>query len=101
MALMLLLASCGEEKDVRTAIPRDARAVLAVDWASMAEKGGLADPSVSQPLTEWMSRTLSADDKEYVEDLMKRAEDALAENLAELRKTRQNIKASQRTSRNG
>ena len=38
---------------------------------------------------------------EYVEDLMKRAEDALAENLAELRKTRQNIKASQRTSRNG
>ena len=35
---------------------------------------------------------------EYVEDLMKRAEDALAENLAELRKTRQNIKASQRTS---
>ena len=70
MALMLLLASCGEEKDVRTAIPRDARAVLAVDWASMAEKGGLADPSVSQPLTEWMSRTVSADDKEYVEDLM-------------------------------
>ena len=70
MALMLLLASCGEEKDVRTAIPRDARAVLAVDWASMAEKGGLADLSVSQPLTEWMSRTVSADDKEYVEDLM-------------------------------
>ena len=33
---------------------------------------------------------------EYIDDLMKRTDDALAENLAELRKTRQNIKASQR-----
>lgn len=32
---------------------------------------------------------------EYIDDLMKRTDDALAENLAELRKTRQNIKVSQ------
>ena len=32
-----------------------------------------------------------------VDDLMKRTDDALAENLAELRKARQNIKASQRS----
>ncbi len=35
---------------------------------------------------------------EYVEDLMRRADESLSENLAELRKTRQNIKNSQRNS---
>lgn len=35
---------------------------------------------------------------EYVEDLMRRADESLSENLAELRKTRQNIKSSQRNS---
>ncbi len=34
---------------------------------------------------------------DYIDDLMKRTDDALAESLAELRKTRQNIKASQRS----
>lgn len=33
---------------------------------------------------------------DYIEDLMKRSDDALAETLAELRKTRQNIRAAQR-----
>ncbi len=33
---------------------------------------------------------------EYIDDLMRRADDSLSENLAELRKTRQNIKTSQR-----
>ncbi len=33
---------------------------------------------------------------EYVDDLLKRADDSLSENLSELRKTRQNIKNSQR-----
>jgi DNA anti-recombination protein RmuC len=33
---------------------------------------------------------------DYIDDLMRRADDSLSENLAELRKTRQNIKASQR-----
>lgn len=35
---------------------------------------------------------------DYVDDLMRRADESLSENLAELRKTRQNIKASQRNS---
>ena len=33
---------------------------------------------------------------DYVDDLMRRADESLAENLAELRKTRQSIKTSQR-----
>ncbi len=33
---------------------------------------------------------------DYVDDLMRRTDDSLSENLAELRKTRQSIKASQR-----
>ena len=34
---------------------------------------------------------------DYIDDLMKRTEDGLSQNLAELRKTRQNIKASLRS----
>ena len=35
---------------------------------------------------------------DYIDDLMRRSDEALAETLAELRKTRQNIKAAQRNS---
>ena len=35
---------------------------------------------------------------DYVDDLMRRADESLSENLAELRKTRQSIKTSQRNS---
>lgn len=35
---------------------------------------------------------------DYVDDLMRRTDESLSENLAELRKTRQNIKTSQRNS---
>lgn len=35
---------------------------------------------------------------DYVDDLMRRTDEALSENLAELRKTRQNIKSSQKNS---
>ena len=35
---------------------------------------------------------------EYVDDLMRRTDESLSESLTELRKTRQNIKASQRNS---
>ncbi|MBE6730101.1 MAG: ATPase [Ruminococcaceae bacterium] len=37
---------------------------------------------------------------DYVDDIMRRTDEALAETLAELRKTRQNIKATQKTSQN-
>ena len=37
---------------------------------------------------------------EYIDDLMKRADEGLSSNLAELRKTRQNIKASLRSGQN-
>ncbi len=35
---------------------------------------------------------------EYVEEIMRRTDESISESLTELRKTRQNIKASQRTS---
>ena len=37
---------------------------------------------------------------DYIDDLMKRTDEGLASNLAELRKTRQSIKASQRSGQN-
>lgn len=37
---------------------------------------------------------------DYIDDLMRRTDEGLATNLAELRKTRQNIKASQRSGQN-
>lgn len=37
---------------------------------------------------------------DYVDDIMRRTDEALAETLSELRKTRQNIKATQKTSQN-
>lgn len=42
------------------------------------------------------SREIRKATNEYVDDLLRRADDALAEGLAELRKTRQGIKATQR-----
>lgn len=38
---------------------------------------------------------------DYIDDLMKRTDDGLAQILAELRRTRQNIRASQRSGQNG
>lgn len=43
------------------------------------------------------SREMRKAANEYVDDLMKRTDEQLTANLAELRKTRQNIKASQRS----
>ena len=37
---------------------------------------------------------------DYVDDIMRRTDEALVETLSELRKTRQNIKATQKTSQN-
>ncbi|WP_195985845.1 ATPase [Clostridium sp. D33t1_170424_F3] len=46
------------------------------------------------------AREMRKASNDYVDDLMKRTDDALAANLAELRKTRQNIKATQRSGQN-
>ena len=43
------------------------------------------------------NREMRKASNDYIDDLMKRTDDALAANLAELRKARQNIKASQRS----
>lgn len=45
-------------------------------------------------------REMKKASNDYIDDLMKRTDDVLAANLAELRQTRQNIKASQRSGQN-
>ena len=54
-----------------------------------------ANDLLTQAQTKFREMRKASND--YVDDLMKRTDDALAENLAELRKARQNIKASQRS----
>ena len=50
--------------------------------------------------TQIKTREMRKAANEYVDDLMRRTDEALAANLAELRKTRQNIKATQRSGQN-
>ena len=50
--------------------------------------------------TQAKIREMRKASNDYIDDLMKRTDDALAANLAELRKTRQNIKASPRSGQN-
>ena len=50
--------------------------------------------------TQIKTREMRKAANEYVDDLMRRTDEALAANLAELRKTRQNIKATQRSGHN-
>lgn len=53
-----------------------------------------ANELITQSQTKFREMRRASND--YIDDLMKRTDDSLAENLAELRKTRANIKASQR-----
>lgn len=50
--------------------------------------------------TQAKSREMRRATNDYVDDLMKRTDDELAQLLAEARKVRQNIKATQRSSQN-
>lgn len=57
-----------------------------------------ANDLISQSQTKFREMRKASND--YIDDLMKRTEEGLASNLAELRQTRQNIKASQRSGQN-
>ena len=57
-----------------------------------------ANDLISQSQTKFREMRKASND--YIDDLMKRTDDGLAGNLAELRQTRQNIKASQRSGQN-
>ncbi|XOQ48622.1 MAG: ATPase [Eubacteriales bacterium] len=50
--------------------------------------------------TQARCREMRKASNDYIDDLMKRTDDGLSANLAELRQTRQNIKASQRSGQN-
>ena len=55
-----------------------------------------ANELIAQAQTKFKEMRKASND--YVDDLMRRADESLSENLAELRKTRQSIKTSQRNS---
>ncbi|HEX3039028.1 MAG TPA: ATPase [Caproiciproducens sp.] len=57
-----------------------------------------ANDLIAQSQTKFREMRKASND--YIDDLMKRTEEGLASNLAELRQTRQNIKASQRSGQN-
>ena len=51
-----------------------------------------------QKANELIAQEMRKASNDYVDDLMRRADESLSENLSELRKTRQSIKTSQRNS---
>jgi hypothetical protein len=57
-----------------------------------------ANDLISQSQVKFREMRKASND--YIDDLMKRSDEGLAANLAELRQTRQNIKASQRSGQN-
>ncbi len=57
-----------------------------------------ANDLIAQSQTKFREMRKASND--YIDDLMKRTEEGLSSNLAELRQTRQNIKASQRSGQN-
>jgi vacuolar-type H+-ATPase subunit H len=57
-----------------------------------------ANDLISQSQAKFREMRKASND--YIDDLMKRSEEGLSSNLAELRQTRQNIKASQRSGQN-
>lgn len=57
-----------------------------------------ANEMISQSQAKFREMRKASND--YIDDLMKRTDEALATNLAELRQARQNIKASQRSGQN-
>ena len=72
MVLVLaFLSACGEDKDIRTAIPSDAQIVVAADWNALAKKGGLSDPEVSASVNEFVMKQVPEDSKAYVEEVLK------------------------------
>lgn len=79
------------ETIIRTAQVK-AKAMVAQDEITR-EAQRKAGEMLSQSQTK--SREMKRASNEYIDDLMKRADDGLAGCLAEVRKTRQNIKASQ------
>ena len=62
---------------------------------AVTAEGDVKDVETGETVTDPV-REMRRASNDYIDDLMKRTDDALAANLAELRKTRNNIKASQR-----
>lgn len=75
-ALLILLASCSKEKDVRTAIPADVAAVYTADLTALAMNSGLDGKDVQSLMDTWMQKKVSDREREFVEGLMEEPSDA-------------------------
>ncbi len=90
------LADAKREADTTVRVAQErAKALIAQDVITR-EAQQRANEIVSQAQSK--SREMRRATNEYVDDLMKRTDDELTQLLAETRKIRQSIKASQRSS---
>lgn len=91
-----ILADAKREADTTVRVAQErAKALIAQD-AVTRESQQRANEIVSQAQAK--SREMKRATNEYVDDLMKRTDEELAQLLAEARKIRQSIRASQRSS---
>ena len=84
-----------EAESIRRAAEEKARAMVSQDEV-VRQAQQKANELIAQAQQKFKEMRKASND--YVDDLMRRADESLSENLAELRKTRQSIKASQRNS---
>lgn len=93
-----ILADAKREADTLIRVAQERAKALVAQDEIVREAQQKANDVVSQAQAK--SREMRRATNDYVDDLMKRTDDELAELLAEARKVRQNIKASQRSSQN-
>ncbi|HEX3016684.1 MAG TPA: ATPase [Caproicibacter sp.] len=93
-----ILADAKREADTLVRVAQERAKALVAQDEIVRQAQQKANDVVSQAQAK--SREMRRATNDYVDDLMKRTDDELAELLAEARKVRQNIKASQRSSQN-
>ncbi|HEX2986179.1 MAG TPA: ATPase [Caproiciproducens sp.] len=93
-----ILADAKREADTLIRVAQERAKALVAQDEIVRQAQQKANDVVSQAQAK--SREMRRATNDYVDDLMKRTDDELAELLAEARKVRQNIKASQRSSQN-
>lgn len=71
IAALLLITSCGKERDYRMAIPADAGMVLGMNLASMAEKADVTGEAVQTKIDVLLKENLDASLYDYVVSIVK------------------------------
>ena len=68
--LLLLLAACSKERDIRTAIPSDVKMVVATDFKALVKKGGLTDPKMAQSVKKLIEENVPEEDRAFAGELL-------------------------------